>query len=45
MIKASKLTFSMVKNAHKVVEVNKNDVFLMHQLLLKHLFHTAFNFK
>ena len=41
----SKQSFTMVKNAHKVVEVNKNHVLLMHELLLIYLFHTPFNFK
>ena len=41
-LKLAKILFAnMVKNAHKVLEVkNKNYVFLMHQLLLKHPFRT-----
>ena len=37
----------MVKNAHKVVEVKnkKYGLLLMHDLLLKHIFHAPFNFK
>ena len=39
--------FSMVKNAHKVIDVkNKNDVVLLiHRLLVKHFFYTPSNFK
>ena len=43
-----KPAFSMLKNAHRVVEVKnkKNYVtLLMHEFLLKYLFHTPFNFK